>query len=92
MIIHIQSSPAPQIHDSFTDPDASVPKTSAVDTLIGVTSADVHKSIGSGVSSKERHHDGQPGRKRNPTGTAGFGSPGVKQNFFGKRGERGESR
>ncbi|KAJ4487845.1 hypothetical protein J3R30DRAFT_857784 [Lentinula aciculospora] len=52
---------------SLSDPQhSSVAHTFASRTLNGATSADVHDSIGkpgSGMSSKELHHDGQAGRK-----------------------------
>ncbi|KAF5385894.1 hypothetical protein D9615_002589 [Tricholomella constricta] len=57
--------------DTYIDEDATggpdMSHTSAADTLTGATSADVDRGIGhpiSGMSSKERHHDGRPGRKR----------------------------
>ncbi|KAJ3993914.1 hypothetical protein F5050DRAFT_1576699 [Lentinula boryana] len=65
--------------DTVVDKDASLPNaqhssdahTSASQTLNGATSADVYDSIGkpgSGMSSKELHHNGMPGRKKQEMG------------------------
>ncbi|KAF8895360.1 hypothetical protein BD779DRAFT_1668646 [Infundibulicybe gibba] len=69
--------------DTVTDSDASKthtesPMTGAGETLGGATSADVHDGIGkpgSGMSSKELHHNGQPGRKRDAQGISQWGPP-----------------
>ncbi|RAK78502.1 uncharacterized protein BO72DRAFT_447165 [Aspergillus fijiensis CBS 313.89] len=52
-------------------------KTSAADTLMGATSRDVHTGLGhpgSGQSSAELHHDGQPGRKGQTAGLEQVGA------------------
>ncbi|KAJ3763841.1 hypothetical protein EV360DRAFT_77922 [Lentinula raphanica] len=70
---------APVTLDTVVDKDASLDDaqhssaahTSASQTLHGATSADVDESIGkpgSGMSSKELHHDGMPGRKKQEMG------------------------
>lgn len=72
--------------DTLVDKDASRtstgPLTDAADTLGGANSADVYSGLGkpgSGMSSKELHHDGQPGRKREGQGVAQWGPPGVRE-------------
>ncbi|KAG7085547.1 hypothetical protein E1B28_003104 [Marasmius oreades] len=79
---------APVTRDTVVDKDASLSEssgpmyTSASDTLGGATSADVTQSMGypgSGMSSKELHHDGKPGRKRDGQGVDQWGPPGVAQ-------------
>lgn len=89
--------------DTYVDRDASATKSeqaSAESTLGGATSGNVHSGLGlpaSGMSSKERHHDGQPGRKRNAEGVDQFGPPGLKEKVLGaeerekEREERGVS-
>lgn len=37
-----------------------------------------------GISSKEMHHDGQPGRKRHGEGVDQFGPPGDKNKILGR--------
>ncbi|KIM78479.1 hypothetical protein PILCRDRAFT_824376 [Piloderma croceum F 1598] len=65
--------------DTVVDHDASATSpvgTSAESTLTGATSGDVHQGIGmpaSGMSSQERHHDGQVGRKKQREGLDQFG-------------------
>ncbi|RAH79801.1 hypothetical protein BO86DRAFT_390712 [Aspergillus japonicus CBS 114.51] len=52
-------------------------KTSAADTLMGATSQDVHTGLGhpgSGQTSAELRHDGQPGRKRQTAGLEKVGA------------------
>ncbi len=46
----------------------------------GATSAQVYESSGrpGGMSSKEMHHNGAPGRKRDAQGVAQWGQPGKK--------------
>lgn len=54
--------------------------------MSGATSGDVHQGIGmpvSGMSSQERHHDGQIGRKRHGQGVDQFGPPGEKDKVLG---------
>ncbi|KAE9409602.1 hypothetical protein BT96DRAFT_848243 [Gymnopus androsaceus JB14] len=73
----LESSPVKL--DTFVDKDASLPNaeqssashTTAAQTLNGATSAEVHDSLGkpgSGMSSKELHHNGMPGRKKQELG------------------------
>ncbi|KAG5641943.1 hypothetical protein DXG03_003932 [Asterophora parasitica] len=57
--------------DTYVDEDATggpdMSHTSAEDTMTGATSKDVDRGVGHpiyGMSSKEMHHDGRPGRKR----------------------------
>ena len=48
----------------------------------GATSADVHSGLGmpiSGMSSQERHHDGQIHRKKDRSGTDQYGETGDMQ-------------
>ncbi|KAL4069922.1 hypothetical protein V8B97DRAFT_1917991 [Scleroderma yunnanense] len=77
-----QPTPAPVTLDTVIDSDASVDATPvqqdplASSTLIGATSKDVYRGLGvppQGMSSKELHHDGQPGRKRHGEGIEQFG-------------------
>ncbi|KAJ3934472.1 MAG: hypothetical protein NXY57DRAFT_890045 [Lentinula lateritia] len=69
---------APITLDIVVDKDASlsnaghsVAHTSASQTINGATSAEVNDSLGKpgfGMSSKEKHHDGMPGRKKQEIG------------------------
>ncbi|KAG6891573.1 hypothetical protein C0992_003600 [Termitomyces sp. T32_za158] len=65
------SQEAPIITDIVVDKEASSgldpDRINARDTLSGATSSSVHAGLGhpgSGQSSKELHHNGRPGRKR----------------------------
>ncbi|PBK68233.1 hypothetical protein ARMSODRAFT_1085535 [Armillaria solidipes] len=65
-----QPSPQPVILDTVVDRDATG-ESGPTQELPGVTSKDVHQSTGkpgSGMSSKELRHDGQPGRKKEGLG------------------------
>jgi hypothetical protein len=79
-----QPGPTKNPLDTLVDHDASAASpvvASAESTLGGATSGDVHKGMGmppGGMSSQERHHDGQIGRKRNRQGVDQFGPPGQK--------------
>ena len=79
-----QPTPTKNPLDTFVDRDASATSpvvASTESTLGGATSGDVHQGMGlpvGGMSSQERHHDGQTGRKRNAQGVDQFGTPGKK--------------
>ncbi|KAF9267088.1 hypothetical protein L218DRAFT_955561 [Marasmius fiardii PR-910] len=86
MILGQNPPRAPVTRDTVVDKDASLSsgpmQTSASDTLGGATSEDVYQSIGqpgSGMSSKEVHHDGSLGRKRDGQGVDQWGPPGGAQ-------------
>ncbi|KAH9924199.1 uncharacterized protein B0H18DRAFT_878149 [Fomitopsis serialis] len=69
-------APAPDSR-TVVDPDPYAPRATAADTLTGATSKDVNTHLGhpgSGQTSAELHHDGQPGRTRAPRGADQFGS------------------
>lgn len=76
-----QPAPASVTLDTVVDPDASADDPAlrhppASSTVTGVTSKEVHRGLGvpaQGMSSKEAHHDGQPGRKRQGEGVEQFG-------------------
>ncbi|KAI6042718.1 hypothetical protein EDC04DRAFT_2866664 [Pisolithus marmoratus] len=76
-----QPAPASVTLDTVFDPDASADDPTlqhppASSTLTGATSGDVYQGLGmpvQGMSSKEAHHDGQPGRKRHGEGVEQFG-------------------
>ncbi|KAJ6078300.1 hypothetical protein N7467_008053 [Penicillium canescens] len=73
--------------------------TSAADTLMGSTSADVHQGLGKplqGQTNVELNHDGQHGRKKQTAGLEGVGAsardPGIERRFPDQRGlEREEA-
>ncbi|KDQ60365.1 hypothetical protein JAAARDRAFT_46089 [Jaapia argillacea MUCL 33604] len=63
--------------DVVVDTDPWAERTTAGDTMTGATSQDVHKGLGhpgSGMTSKEVHHDGMGHRKRQGLGTDQHGS------------------
>ncbi len=65
-----QPSPQPVTLDTVVDRDATG-ESGPTQELPGVTSKDVRQSTGkpgSGMSSKELRHDGQPGRKKEGLG------------------------
>ena len=73
-----RSSPLAPAPDSRTvvDRDPYAPRVTAGDTLGGATSVDVHRGLGvpaTGMSSAERHHDGQAHRKRDRAGVDQYG-------------------
>ncbi|KAI6129763.1 hypothetical protein EDD16DRAFT_1543917, partial [Pisolithus croceorrhizus] len=76
-----QPAPASVTLDTVVDPDASADDPAlqhppASSTVTGVTSKEVYHGLGvpaQGMSSKEAHHDGQPGRKRQGEGVEQFG-------------------
>lgn len=73
--------------------------TSAADTLMGSTSADVHQGLGKplqGQTNVELNHDGQHGRKKQSAGLEGMGAStqdrGIERQFPEQRGlEREEA-
>ena len=77
-IDHPQPVPQAPAPDSRTvvDRDPYAAQARASDTLTGATSGDVHGGIGrpgAGMSSAERHHDGQAHRKRDRQGMDQYG-------------------
>ncbi|KAK0451187.1 uncharacterized protein EV420DRAFT_1274363, partial [Desarmillaria tabescens] len=65
-----QPSPQPVTLNTVVDRDP-IDQSCLSQELLGVTSKDVHQSTGkpgSGMSSKELRHDGQPGRKKEGLG------------------------
>ncbi|KAK0622181.1 hypothetical protein DIS24_g11323 [Lasiodiplodia hormozganensis] len=81
---HAQTLPAgsaPASHTHIPNPTSSLPPdtttTSASDTLLGATSADVHTGLGhpgQGQTSTELRHDGSHGRAKQGTGLVGVGA------------------
>lgn len=69
-------APAPDSR-TVVDRDPLAPRTTASDTMTGATSRDVYESAGkpgSGMSSAQMHHDGQPHRKRHGGGQDQYGN------------------
>ncbi|KAJ7129658.1 hypothetical protein C8R44DRAFT_84466 [Mycena epipterygia] len=75
-----QPASAPVTVDTYIDQDASQENGQSgppYDRLPGATSRDVSESTGqpgTGMSSKELRHDGQPGRKREKLGLDQYGT------------------
>ncbi|KAF8636225.1 hypothetical protein AX17_003711 [Amanita inopinata Kibby_2008] len=81
------------VMDTASDPDASAAPSETVQSnqMAGATSQDVHEGLGhpgSGMSSKELRHDGQPGRHRRGQGVSQFGPPKTRDVDWIERKER----